>query len=103
MFWNHKLYHVNPRRAPYYIPTGIKLREAMLLNGIIFNIECWYNLRECEVELLSSIAEQLLRLKTPAKTYKESLFLETGCKPVKFLIMQRRLLYHHHILRGSKN
>ena len=91
--------------GPYHIPTGIKLREAMLLNGLLFNSECWYNLKESEVDKLSAIDEQLLRkiLKTPSKTCKESLFLETGCKPVKFLIMQRRLMYHHHILRRPKN
>ena len=88
----------------YHIPTGLKLREAMLLNGLLFNSESWHNLKDADIDKLSSIDEQLLRkfLKAPAKTCKESLFLETGCKPVKYHIMQRRLMYHHHILGRSK-
>ena len=45
--------------------------------------------------------ETLLRkiLKAPANTTKEALYLETGCIPVKFVIMKRRLLYYHHIIK----
>ena len=45
--------------------------------------------------------ENLLRkiLKAPVNTTKEVLYLETGCLPVKFIIMKRRFLYYHHIIK----
>ena len=47
--------------GPYKIPAGIKLREAMLLNGIMFNSEIWYNFRDEDIEKLSLVDEYLLR------------------------------------------
>ena len=32
--------------GPYRISVGLKLGEAMLLNGILFNSEIWYNVKE---------------------------------------------------------
>ena len=89
----------------YKIIAGIKLREAMLLNGILFNSEIWYGLTEEDIEKLSFVDEYLLRsiLKAPSKTPKETLYLETGCKPIKFIIKKRRLMYLHHILRRPKD
>ena len=57
-----------------------------------------------QVQLPGPLDEYLLRkiLKAPASTSKESLYLETGCTPVKFLIMKRLLMYYHHIVTRSK-
>ena len=87
--------------GPYRVSVGLKLREAMLLNGILFNSEIWYNLKDEEVDKLSAVDEYLLRkiLGAPAKTPKEALFLETGCIPVYLILKSRRLMYLHHILR----
>ena len=70
----------------FHIPTGLKLREAMLINGLIFNSESWYNLKDEEIKKLSSIDEMLMRkiLKAPATTCKEVLFLEAGCQQINF-------------------
>ena len=89
----------------YKILAGIKLREAMLLNGILFNSEVWYGLTEENIEKISSIDEYLLRciLRAPSKTPKETLYLETGCKPIKYIIKKRRLMYLHHIIRRPEN
>ena len=72
----------------------------MLLNGILFNSEIWYNVKEEEVKKLSQVDEYLLRsiLGAPSKTPKEALYLETGCVPIKFILKMRRLMYLHHIL-----
>ena len=90
--------------GPYRIPTGIRLREAILISSLIFNSDSWHNVKDVEIEKLCAIDEQLLRkiLKAPAKTCKESLYLETGCKSVKYYIRQRRIMYQHHILRRPK-
>ena len=34
--------------GPYRMSVGLRLREAMLLNGIMFNSEIWYNVKEEE-------------------------------------------------------
>ena len=46
--------------GPYRISVGLKLREAMLLNGMLFNSEIWYGLKEEEVQKLASVDEYLL-------------------------------------------
>ena len=91
--------------GPYRISVGLKLREAMLLNGILFNSEIWYNVKEEEVQKLSSVDEYLIQsvLGVPSKPPKEALFLESGCIPVKYLLKMRRLMYLHHILRRPRN
>ena len=33
----------------YKIEAALKLREAMLLNGVIFNSEAWHGVTSCEV------------------------------------------------------
>ena len=39
----------------YYFEIGILLREALIVNRILWNIETWYNLSENEVEELELI------------------------------------------------
>ena len=87
--------------GPYRVSVGLKLRDAMLLNGILFNSEIWYNVKEEEEKKLSEVDEYLLRsiLGAPSKTPKEALFLETGCIPIKFILKMRRAMYLHHILK----
>ena len=73
----------------------------MLLNGILFNSEVWYNIRDEDIEKLKQVDEYLLRsvIGAPAKTPKETLYLESGCIPIEYIIKSRRLMYLHHILR----
>ena len=89
--------------GPHKVSVGLKLREAMMLNGILFNSEIWYNLKDTEIQKLSDVDEQLLRsiLGLPSKTPKEAIFLESGCLPIKYMIQMRRLMYLHHTLRSS--
>ena len=58
-----------------------------------------------EVEKLSRVDEYLLRsiLGAPSKTPKETLYLETGCKPIKHVMQKRRLMYLHHILTRKED
>ena len=74
----------------YKISVGLELREAMLLNGMLFNSEVWYNVTEDEVKKLSEVDEFLLRkiLNLPSTTPKEALYLETGCIPLKLCLQK---------------
>ena len=71
----------------------MKLREAMLLNGILYNSEAWHGLTEAHVKTLQSIDEDLLRrvLKAHGKTPLEFLYLEKGAVPIKWILAQRRI------------
>ena len=41
-------------------------------------------------------------LNSHSKTPKESLYLETGTIPIRYIIKQRRLSYLHHLLTRNK-
>jgi hypothetical protein len=72
----------------YRIEMGLKLRQAMLINGILFNSEVWHGVTDDHVEALEKVDEHLLRslLQCQSKTPLEFLFLETGPVPIRFII-----------------
>ena len=74
---------------------GLQLRQAMLLNGMLFNSEVLHNISEDEVKILKRVDEHLLRslVKGHSKLPKEFLYLEAGAVPIRFIISSRRLLY----------
>ena len=56
--------------GPHRVSAGLKLREAMFINGVLFNSETWYNVKNSELEKLSSVDEYLIRsiLEAASKT-----------------------------------
>ena len=89
----------------YRIVVALKLREVMLLNGILYNSEAWHGITKKQTKILESIDEDLLRriLKLHSKTPKEFLYLETGSTPIKWVLKQRRINYLKHILSLEEN
>ena len=61
------------------IDVAMKLREAMPINGILYNSEAWHGLTKEHIKTLEAIDEDYLRriLKAHAKTPCEFLYLET--------------------------
>ena len=84
----------------YKVEVALRLREAMLLNGVLFNSEAWHGVTAAQVAKLEKIDENLLRgiLKAHRKTPSEFLYLETGTLPIRFIMAQRRINYLKHIL-----
>ena len=82
------------------LEVGLKLRESMLINGILTNIEVCYGMSDSEVKDLEKVDEYLLReiFKAHSKTPIESLYLETGVVPITFVIVSRRLSYLKYLL-----
>ena len=82
---------------------GLQLRQAMLLNGMLYISEAWHSITEEEIKLLEKVDEHLLRslVKGHSKSPKEFLFLESGATPIRLLISCRRLLYLHTILQSN--
>ena len=84
----------------HYFEIGLMLRESMLINGLLFNSEIWYGLTKNDILELEGIDKLLLRklLKAHSKTPIESLYLELGILPIKYIIKNRRIMYLHYIL-----
>ena len=82
------------------IDVAMKLREVMLLNGILYNSEAWHGVTKSHIKSIEAIDEALIRgiLKAHAKTPIEFLYLEVGATPIQWVIAQRRLNYLKHIL-----
>ena len=82
------------------VEAGLRLRQAMLVNGCLFNSEAWHGVKETDIKLLEKVDESLLRgiLNSHGKIPLEALYLETGALPIRFIIASRRLMYLHSIL-----
>ena len=89
----------------YKMEIGLLLRQAMLLNGILFNSESWHSVSETEYRMLETVDEHLLRalVKGHSKTPLEFLYLEAGVIPIRYIISSRRLIYHQMILQRDDN
>ena len=77
----------------------------MLINGLLFNSEIWYGLSKTDTSELEAIDKLLVRklLQAHSKTPIESLYLELGILPLKYIIKCRRIMYLHYILTRDKN
>ena len=73
--------------GPYEIEAALILRGSLLLNGILTNSEVWYGCKLEDFKQLEQIDEILLQkiLETPSSTPKCMLYLEIGCKPIRFI------------------
>ena len=87
------------------IQAGLSLRQAMLLNGILFNSEAWQGAETKDIIQLEKVDEALLRgiLGGHPKIPLEALYLETKSIPIRFIVASRRILYLHNILQKDKN
>ena len=85
------------------VQIGLELRQAWLLNGILFNSEVWHNVADSDIAHFVEIDKYLLKglVKAHAKTPIEHLYLETASTPIPFIISARRLIYLQNILQRS--
>jgi hypothetical protein len=86
--------------GPYHFEVAFLLRNSLFLNSLLVNSEAWYGLSDDEITELEREDESLLRkiLESPSKSPKCMLYLETGCRPIRFVIMMRQLMFLHYIL-----
>ena len=84
----------------YRIEIGLKLRQAMLVNGILYNSEGWHGVSKDQVRALEKVDEHLLRslFQIHPKAPLEFLYLEAGLVPIRHIISSRRLLFLQTIL-----
>ena len=87
------------------IKAGLLLRQAMLINGTLYNTEAWHNIKTKDIIVMEEVDKALLRglLSAHAKTPLEALYLETNCLPIRFILKSRRILYLHNILQKNES
>ena len=87
------------------VKAGLILREAMLINGVLFNSEAWPGLTSTHIARLQVVDNALLREITSshANIATEFLYLETGTLQISYIITSRRLNYLKHILNRNEN
>ena len=87
------------------IEIGIMLRNAMFVNGVLCNSEAWHAITEKDIEELEVLDRSLIKYIIGAhpKVHNEFLYLETGLMPLKYIILNRRLMYLHNILKRPED
>ena len=84
----------------HHFEIATLFRESLLINGMIYNSEIWYNLKDSDYEEFENVDRLLLCkiLKVPKTTPKEAFFLELGLLPIKMIIKSKRLMYLHDLV-----
>ena len=87
------------------LQIGLMLRDAMFVNGVLFNSEAWHSIQLKHLEELEVIDRAVLRfiIGSHSKTPSEILYLETGTIPLRYIIMIRRILFFQTIVKRSDN
>ena len=82
------------------VEIGLELRQAWLINGMLYNSEIWQQLTEKDKMDLNKIYHILLRsiLGSHSKAPVEQLYLETASLSFTDIIKIRRLIYLQTIL-----
>ena len=72
---------------------------------MVASSEVWYDVTKTEYQKLESIDEKWLRrlVNVQISVPKESLYIETGKLPVKYIIKMRRVMYWWHLVNLSKD
>ena len=87
------------------IEVGLKLRDAKLLNGMLFSTEAWSSVSDAELTRMGQVDLALLRslVDGHSKRSKAFILMEFGVLELRHRITIRRFIFHHHIItRDSK-
>ena len=81
--------------------SAMLLRDAMLVNSMLFNSEAWQGIVKDDTEQLRRVDESLFHklLSAHSKTPSEALYLESGQIPLSYIWSSRRLMYLQCILK----
>ena len=65
------------------------------------NSAVWYGVSQSDIIKLEQVDEMMFRacLAAPRTTPRVMLYLSTGCWPIRFIMISRRLMYLHYILQ----
>ena len=96
------IFQISIKRKKWAVSVQQNLDHISVL---LFNSETWLRLTKDSIKKLESVDLMLLRklLKTPISTPKASLYLETGCVPIRYILKRKRIMFLHHILTRDSN
>ena len=79
------------------------LHQSIFLNGTLVNMETWADCTSQRLEMFERIEQSFLRriLAAHSKTPIECLYLELGVIPLRFHLMNRRVMYLYSITQRS--
>ena len=80
-------------------------RETNIINSILSSAESWYGVTKQQIEKLEDVDLHYSKkiLNGHSKTAKEAFYLETGCIPLRFVMISRQLNFWRHIINSEKN
>ena len=87
------------------LQIGLMLRDAMFVNGVLFNSEAWSSINQKHIEEIETMDRTLMKFieGAHAKTPSEMLYLETATIPLRHTISIRRMMYHQSILSRTED
>lgn len=89
----------------HYFEIAKILRESLFINGVLWNMETWYDIKEKEIDEIEKIDRILLRriLNVPTSTPSALLYLEMGVIPLRYILQARRLMFLQYILKRKND
>ena len=89
----------------HYFEVATLLRDSILINGMLTNIEVIYGLTEENLKVLENVDKIFIQyiLSGHSKTKHEAYYLELGIIPIKFIVMSRRIMFLHYLLSRNAN
>ena len=67
----------------------------MLVSNLVSSSEVWYGITKKDYSKIENVDEMFIRrvFNVQSTVAKESLFIETGKMPIKYIIKMRRVMY----------
>ena len=89
----------------YFYDIALILRDLRLVRKLISSSEIWYSVTKQEYEKLENIDEMFFRrlLNVQISVPKESLYIEGGKMPIRFIIQMRRVMFWLHLANLEKS
>ena len=89
----------------FYFEIALIMRDSMLVSKLVSTSEEWYDVTKQEYKKLESVYEMFYRrlFNVQISTPKESLYMETGKIPIKYIIKMRRVMYWWHVVNSNKS
>ena len=89
----------------YNFEMALILRNSYLISSILSSSEVWYGVTESDFRKLESIDEMLWSniLECSSSVPRDLIYLELGLLRVRDIIMIRRIMFLHHIMKQEKD
>ena len=91
--------------GPHYFQAAILFRNSILLSSLLCSTEVLIGITKTHIEKLEHVDRTFFKrlFEVPRSTAIESFYLESAAIPIRFLLIQRRLMYYWAILARPDN